>query len=92
VNLRCHALKKSGAACGARALAVRDGRPVCFRWQHSFAVAELAPLTRESVAPNDFATASVYLAFIGGASSRKIAKARNITRAEVEQMIREAGR
>jgi hypothetical protein len=88
MKLRCHAIKRSGEMCGARARDFRDGRPVCDRLQHSFAVSDLMRLTEESVEPYDLETVAVYFEFMGGASTEEIARRRGWERKRVEGVIR----
>jgi hypothetical protein len=80
--MNCHALKKSGEVCGARAFEVVSGHPACGR--HDRESGEFAPATDERL--------RIVVEFMGGGSMEAVARKHGLSPGEVEETIREMRR
>lgn len=90
MNLKCHAILKSGEMCSAAAHTFVNGHPSCDRPRHYFGESEFAPMTALSVYPNRLSVVKIAIEFFDGMSMKEIAAKYRKSYEDVQEIIRRA--
>lgn len=90
MNLKCHAILKSGKMCGARAGNFDNGVPSCDRPAHYYGRSQFFSMSSQSVYPERYSHILIALEFLSGMNFERIAEKHRVSVKHVENVIRKS--